>query len=315
MNKKTIAAIDIGTNSIHMIIVDLFENGKIDIIHRKREVVRLGGDVFNSDGYLKDETIDKAIKTLELFDRVAKIFNADILACATSAVREAKNGDLFVKKVKAELGINIDVIDGKEEAELIFKGIYKALNLQNHLIMAFDIGGGSTEFILGKNDEFIDAISIPIGAVRLTKMFFENGVLTDEAIEECINYVKNIIKNSAMPMFKNYIIDKFAGTSGTIFSTLQILERKEAGTYLQSLNGGIIKSDKLYRLQELILSKKRVEERLNILGLEQKRADIYPAGIIILSEIFQAFNIKNLYVSTYAMREGMVLRYKQNIQF
>ncbi|HPN38365.1 MAG TPA: hypothetical protein PL041_08170 [Melioribacteraceae bacterium] len=315
MNKRTVAAIDIGTNSIHMIIVDLFESGKIDIIHRKKEVVRLGNDAFNGEGYLKAETMERALKTLQTFISIAKIFNAIVLTCATSAVREAKNGCEFVNIVKQQLNLEIEIIDGKEEAVLIYKGVTKALNFQEHLTLAFDIGGGSTEFILGNHNELLEDLSSPLGAVRLTKMFFEEGIIKEEGIINCRNHVIKVLKEQVLPKFNGYIIDKYAGTSGTIFSTLQILERKDAGTYLQSLNGGIIKRDKLFKLEELILSKITIEERMNIKGLEQKRADIFPAGIIILSEIFKAFNIKQLYVSTYAMREGMVLRYQQKIQF
>jgi len=315
MKKKTVAAIDIGTNSIHMIIVDLHENGKIDIIHRKKEVVRLGNDTFNGEGYIKPETIDRALKTLQTFIAIAKIFEADIITSATSAVREAKNKDEFVSIIKNKLNLDIEIIDGKEEARLIFNGVTKALNFQDKLTLAFDIGGGSTEIILGNNNEVIKDLSTPLGAVRLTKMFFEGGLITDEGIIKCKEYISSIINNQILSVFNKENIDKFAATSGTVFTTLQILERKEAGTYLQSLNGGIIKSDKLFRLEELILSKKTIEERLNIKGLEQKRADIYPAGLLILTSIFQAFNIHKLYVSTYAMREGMVLRYQKNIQF
>jgi len=315
MNKKTVAAIDIGTNSIHMIIVDLFESGKLDIIHRKKEVVRLGDDAFNGEGYLSEETIDRGIKTLKNFSSVAKIFNADIITCATSAVREAKNGEEFVNKVKKELDIDILIIDGKIEAQLIYKGVTKALNFQDHLTLSFDIGGGSTEFILGNHNELIEDLSSPLGAVRLTNMYFPKGNVSDNGIIECRKHIEGVLEDFVLPHFREYIFDKFAGTSGTIFSTLQILERKEAGTYLQSLNGGIIKREKLFKLEEQILSKRTIEERLNIKGLEQKRADIFPAGIIILSEIFKAFGIKQLYVSTYAMREGMVLQYQQNIQF
>ena len=315
MNKKTVAAIDIGTNSIHMIVVDLFESGKIDIIHRKKEVVRLGNDTFNGEGYLKSETIDRAIKTLQTFISIAKIFNAEIITSATSAVREAKNSSEIVEKIKNELDLDIQIIDGKEEAKLIYTGVTRALNFQDHLTLAFDIGGGSTEFILGYHNELIEDLSTPIGAVRLTNMFFEGGLITDDGINKCREYISSFLKNQVFPVVNKYLIDKFAGTSGTVFSTLQILERKEAGTYLQSLNGGIIKRDKLFRLEELILSKKTIDDRLNIKGLEQKRADIFPAGLLILTEIFKSFNIKQLYVSTYAMREGMVLRYQQNIQF
>ncbi|MFH0736498.1 MAG: hypothetical protein V1773_17895 [bacterium] len=310
MNKKTtIAAIDIGTNSIHMIIANVDDDGNIDLIHRKREVVRLGDSTFGVLGRLSAESMDKAINTLKKYLSVAIIYKAVVLTCATSAVREAANGEEFINKIKDEINLDVQIINGEDEAYLIYSGISKALNLENHLIMAFDIGGGSTEFIVGNHKEILFSKSIPIGAVRQSKMFFNDFVLTPQNINQCRNYVKQVLHNEVFEQINMYKIEKYAGASGTIYSTYLMIEKKEAGVYLESINGGIIKSKNLFKLENEILSKNTKEERLNLKGLENKRADIFPAGIIILSEIFRTFNIEQIVLSTYAMREGMIINY------
>ncbi len=310
MNKKHIvAAIDIGTNSIHMIIANVDENGNIDLIHRKREVVRLGEDTFSNLGSLSNEAMDRAITTIKKYLAVAVIYKAVVLACATSAVREASNGNDFINRIKTELNLDVDLISGSDEAYLIYTGIAKSLNLQNHLIMAFDIGGGSTEFIVGNKNEVIFSKSIPIGAVRLSKMFFKDFLLTTENINKCRDYVQEILANEVFDQINMNKIENYAGASGTIYSTYLMIEKKEAGVYLESINGGIIKAKHLFKLENEILSKTSKEERLNLKGLENKRADIFPAGIIILSEIFKMFRIEQLALSTYAMREGMIINY------
>jgi len=310
--KTTVAAIDIGTNSIHMIIADFDEQKNIDLVHRKREVIRLGESTFGESGNLSANAMIRGLAVLRNFMAVAKNFKAIVIAGATSAVREAPNGQEFVDGVKEELGLDIEVLSGEKEAQLIYLGITKALNLQNHLTLAFDIGGGSTEFILWDNTGIIFSKSIPIGAVRLTKMFFENGTLTEETIINCRNYIIKLINEEIYNEISIYKVEKFAGTAGTIFSTYLILEKKDAGSYLESINGGLINAKHLFELENKVLSKKTKEERIGIRCLENMRADIYPAGIIILSEIFKIFNIKQMALSTYAMREGMIINYANN---
>ena len=143
-------------------------------------------------------------------------------------------------------------------------------------------------------------------------MFFENGTLTEETIINCRNYIIKLINEEIYNEISIYKVEKFAGTAGTIFSTYLILEKKDAGSYLESINGGLINAKHLFELENKVLSKKTKEERIGIKGLENKRADIYPAGIIILSEIFKIFNIKQMALSTYAMREGMIINYANN---
>ncbi|MFA6437891.1 MAG: hypothetical protein WCX28_01155, partial [Bacteriovoracaceae bacterium] len=167
-----LAAIDIGTNSFHMVIVK-FEPGKttFKVIDRVKESVRLGSGTADMK-YLSQDAMNRGIEALRRFKQIADAYNAPVRAIATSAVREALNQSDFIRRVKAELEIKVEVASGFEEARLIYLGIVQALPVHNTSIMMMDIGGGSTEFLVGKKREIAYDNSLKLGAIRLTQKFF-----------------------------------------------------------------------------------------------------------------------------------------------
>ncbi|MEE9429410.1 MAG: Ppx/GppA phosphatase family protein [Melioribacteraceae bacterium] len=305
MNSK-IAAIDIGTNSFHLIVACLDDNNKIKIIDSARKVLRLNL-VSQSKNIIKQEAIDKAIEVLNEFSSIAKLYQAEIKAVATSAVREAENKSEFIEQVYNATKIKIKIIDGKTEAGLIYKGVQQAIDLGNKTTLCIDIGGGSTEFIVGKEGKVLFAQSVKLGAVRLTKMFFTNYLIDDSKIENCKKYVNQEL-SEIMKEISKYKIDLVIGSSGTINSVAQmknamsnkVLDRNE-------FNGYMFSKEDLESIKTQILNAKTLEERKQIKGLEEKRADVIPAGVILLSTIFEMLEIKKITISSYALREGLVV--------
>ncbi len=307
MSKNYFAAIDLGTNSFHLIIVKVNEDGSFEVVDREREVIRLGAHEGKDLSYISPDEIKKAIEVLSRFQKLAKSYKAKISAIATSAVREAGNKNQFISEVFTKTGIEVEVIDGRREAELIFLGAKKALSLSDKKVLCFDIGGGSTEIILGNNGKTDFAESIKVGAVRLSKKFFPDYNLSDQSIRQCEEYVEHqITSNKKIKLEESF--DFAVGASGTIQSAASMIRFRSEGKSKKSLNGYSFDSMLLKEITSEILSARTIDERAKIKGIEIKRADILPAGLIILNKIFDIFRLKSMTVSDYALREGIVIR-------
>ena len=308
MRNKYFAAIDVGTNSFHIIIVKILENGSFKIIDKEKEVIRLGSLNGKALSIISEEEISRAVKILSGFKKIANFYNAEIKAIATSAVREANNKVEFIKRIFDETGISIEVIEGSDEAKLIYLGISKALSLEKKKSLCIDIGGGSTEFILAEEGKIIFAESVKIGAVRLSKKFFDDFILTDQSVGDCAAFVeRQILSNSKIITDGRFEIA--AGSSGTVQSIAGMIKFNGKGSRGKSLNSFSFTQKELHIVAKEILNSRTTAERLLIKGIEEKRADIIPAGIIILSKIFDLFRINELVVSDYALREGIVLNF------
>jgi exopolyphosphatase / guanosine-5'-triphosphate,3'-diphosphate pyrophosphatase len=193
-NSKRIAAIDMGTNSFHLIIVGVREDGSIKFLDREREFIRLGSELGEDLSFISENETAKAISVLQNFASIAKYHKADIRAVSTSAVREAKNKIEFIEEVFNQTGIKVETIEGAEEAKLIFLGMKNALPINDKSVLGIDIGGGSTEFIYGVNGTPVFAESVKIGAVRLSKKFFPDFIITEPSIKACTDYNDEQIK-------------------------------------------------------------------------------------------------------------------------
>ncbi|MFA3781749.1 HD domain-containing protein [Melioribacteraceae bacterium 4301-Me] len=308
MNNTNFAAIDVGTNSFHLIVVNIKEDGNFEIIDREKEVIRLSEGSAGDIKEIKEEAMQRAITTLSHFKAIADSHQAKIRAVGTSAVREALNRNVFIERVLQKTGIEIEVVNGQEEARLIYLGTMKAVPIFNKRALVIDIGGGSTEFILGRKGIPEFSVSIKIGAVRLSQKFFPDYKLTKERIKECEHWVEVEI----FPLIKKIKekgFDICVGSSGTIMSTgfMILSRRKNSVSNNTLLNNFEFTSEELFDIRKEILNAKTVDKRKKIKGMDEKRADIFPAGIIILSKIFELFELKKMTISAYALREGIVI--------
>lgn len=305
MNKR-IAAIDIGTNSFHLVIIELLPDGKFKLLDKQREVMRLGissGDNLNKIS--ADET-QKAIEILNQYKKLAEHYGATIRAVATSAVREAYNKDKFIATIKKKVGVDIQVVDGRTEAKMIFYGMSQALDIKNKKVLCIDIGGGSSEFIYADNNLPIVTESVKIGAVRLSKKFFPDFILNEEAIAACHSYVVAQL-SYIRSLIENKEIEQVVGASGTIVAAAILIQEKFKKPKVKSLNQLSFNDKELNSIYQEIIRMKCPSERKKVLGMEEKRADIIPAGLIILKTIFDLFAIEQITISEYALREGIVI--------
>jgi exopolyphosphatase / guanosine-5'-triphosphate,3'-diphosphate pyrophosphatase len=307
LSHKNLAAIDIGTNSFHLIVVSVKEDGNFEIIDREKEVIRLGEGSAGDIKIIKPEAFNRAFGALKRFKEIADSHNASIRALATSAVREAHNKNDFMEQVFKECGINIELISGIEEARLIYLGILKAVPVFDKKILAVDIGGGSTEFLVGKKGEPIFSVSMKIGAVRLTQKFFPDFHVNKSRIQNCRDWIEGELFQTANTI-KNKNYQLCVGSSGTIMSAglmINALKNNSSGNGI--LNNFVFTKEELDEIEEEVLSRKTVEKRKKIPGIDDKRAEIIPAGILILSTIFRLFKLDKITISGYALREGIII--------
>jgi len=306
LQSKNYAAVDIGTNSFHLIIVKINQDGSLTVIDREKEIIRLGSHKGKGLSLISTDEIKKGSKVLRRFKKLAGIYNAEIHAVATSAVRESENRNEFIDEILEKTGIEIEVIDGRIEAEYIYKGVRKALPYKDKKLLCVDIGGGSTEIILGQNDEIIFGESIKIGAVRLSKEFFPDFILTNDGIVKCNKFIKEQIKETKQ-LNLDEKFDIAVGASGTIQAVAGMIQYQKSGKKVKSRNGFVFTKEELEKVTDEILKRKTPEQRVNIEGMEYKRADIIPAGMLVLNKIFEIFRIKEIIISEFALREGVVL--------
>lgn len=306
-----IAAIDIGTNSFHLVIARINDKKRFTVLTKAKEVVRLGSSS-NDMKYITDDSMKRGVETLKRFNLICKSYNAEIIAVATSATREALNRDIFLTKVFEETGIEINIVSGYEEARLIYLGVLQSLNIYSKKILLIDIGGGSTEFLIGEKGEVISAISTKIGAVRLTHKFSLDEKIEKSNLKDARQFVKGAL-NPVIRSIENEKYDMVVGSSGTIINIGSIISSDNMPTddYEINLNGFVVKKKQFYNALETIYKAETKNERIAVPGLDPKRADIITAGALILEQIFTDLNIDKITLSGYALREGIIMNYIQ----
>jgi len=184
-----LAAVDIGTNSFHLVVAQPTGGQRFEVIDREKSMVRLGsgsGDMKR----LEPEAIERGIAALKRFRQIAESAGATLHAVATSAVREAENRDEFLRRARTEAGVEVDVISGAEEARLIHVGVLQGVAGLDRRHLLVDIGGGSTEFVIGEGHLVLEAVSLKLGAIRLTERFLRREPLRKKDVAECRRYVR-----------------------------------------------------------------------------------------------------------------------------
>jgi exopolyphosphatase / guanosine-5'-triphosphate,3'-diphosphate pyrophosphatase len=307
MDEKILAAIDLGTNSFHLVIVNVNSKGQFKVLTRDKEVVRLGSSS-NDMKIITEEAVERGISTLKRFKMVCDSFNAEIRAIGTSAIREALNKDIFINAVLEHTGIQIEVVTGLEEARLIYLGVLQALKVFDKRILLIDIGGGSTEFLVGEKGNVLFANSVKVGAIRLTQRYFKDKKIKQQAIDEASLFVKSLV-NPVVRSLQEYNYEMVVGTSGTI-TNIGMINYAESNPYEDDqfiLNNYVYDSESLKKVVKKIYKAETISERSDIPGLDANRADIITAGAVILEQLFNELKIKKITVSSYALREGIII--------
>jgi len=308
--ERILAAIDVGTNSIHMVVVQIQPSlPAFSIITREKNTVRLGGRD-RKTGNLTAEAMERAIAALKRCQNIAQGLHAEqIVAVATSAVREAPNGKEFLQEVAEKLGLSIDLIAGQEEARRIYLGVLSGMEFDHKPHVIIDIGGGSTELILGDGHEPRCLSSTKVGAVRLTNEFISTDPISEAEFDRLRAYVCGMLEwpiEDLRSHLQPGERPRLVGTSGTIESLVAIHAREVLGSVPEPLNGYEMSLKDLQKLIER-LRKLDYKERCAIPGMAEKRAEIIVAGAVILQEVMVMLNLESIRVCERALREGMVV--------
>ncbi len=305
-----LGAIDVGTNSIHLIVVEMDSRfGTSRTILKAREMVRLGAGDALSRGHLSKKAVQRGVAAIAKFVRAATAAGAsDVRAVATSAVREASNRDDFVAAVRAASGIEVEVLDDVEEARLIHLGVSRGYPLGGRVACIFDIGGGSTEFVVGDADRPFFLHSVRLGSLRLYDRFLrddDGSALGYRALAKCV-------RDTLAPLcaqLADYRFDALIGTSGTVLG-LAALDAADAGVAApaQRAHGYVLRLERLRALGRTMTAMTPAERR-KMPGMNPRRSDIIVAGNAIVIAILEGLGRDELVVSERALREGVVVDY------
>ena len=302
-----IAAIDIGTNSVHMIVVDVRPDFSFEVIDREKEMVRLGAGGLDGRA-LTESAMAAALQALGKFKRLAESYGVDeIVAAATSATREAENGGDFLDAVRTQAGIEARVISGAEEARLIHLAAAYGADLGGERGVVVDIGGGSVEITLGVPTEVQLARSFKIGVIRLTERFVRSDPLSTRDERRLVRHVRQAI-GPHVEQIRKRGFGRVVGTSGTILSLGALAARENGAPPPGDLRSLRVGAKALHRLRKRLVAMDQ-RERVGMEGLDPRRADLAVAGSVLLDTILRELGADTLVLCDLALREGLVLDY------
>lgn len=299
-----LAAVDIGTNSFHLVVARVGGRA-FEVVEREKEMVRLGsggGDM----NYLNPDAVERGIGVLSRFREVAEMYGATLVAVATSAVREAQNRADFLERAHGEAGVEVEVISGTEEARLIHLGVLQAVPVFDHKLLLCDIGGGSTELLVGQMGEVLAARSMKLGAIRLTQRFFTGDKTGSGSVESCRRYVRATVSSFAREV-RRLGYDVAVGSSGTIGAVCSMAVARRGDPAPKTFNNFELQRADLEAVVKSLVKAPTVEARAKLPGVDARRADILLAGALILEQVFEEFRIPSMRFSDYALREGVLL--------
>lgn len=299
------AVLDIGSNSIHLLIGEVFRDGTFRIVDREKSRLRLATLDKNGLPIIDKQEADLAIILIQKAMQLAAFYDAPIKVVATSAVREAQHNIEFIERVQRETGLRLTVITGEQEAEYIYNGVCLFLpEFKKGKTLCFDIGGGSTEFIIGENGQSKFLHSLKMGAVRFTNKFFPNFEVREYGINACREHVAHLLAEITTPI-KTIGFENCAGSAGTVKSVASIMEQYKIVTPRED-ELKVITKENYKEVFDLVISKPTLKERCAAFTVEEKRIDILPAGMIILEGIFEHLGVEKVTYSDYALREGVL---------
>lgn len=303
---KRIGAIDLGTNSFHAIIVDIYPDGSYRRIDELKEMVMLArGDMKN---HLSEEALDRGIDALE---KIKILFeNHEVekgLAYATSAIREARNGGEFIQRAIDEVGIKPLAIPGSMEAKLIGLAVQHALSLDETPVLMVDIGGGSVEFIIGNRDELFFHESYKIGSTRMAS----DNLTKDPVTKKEIGTLTGIYEETLTRLreaLTDHPVTTIVGSSGTMKNIAQMIAHRKSLNTSITLNELTFSAKDFRSFYKWFVGLDR-DKRLKVEGLDKKRVDIILPGVILVRYLLKEFGIETIRISEDALREGMVIHY------
>jgi exopolyphosphatase / guanosine-5'-triphosphate,3'-diphosphate pyrophosphatase len=303
---KRIALIDMGTNTFHLLITEVDEKGQRTDFVKTKLPVRLGqGGI--SKGAIAPEAYERALKTLRDFRKQIDEYDVEtVRAMATSMVRNASNGEDFIKDIYKQTDIQVEIIDGDREAELIYYGVRSAGVLDEQTTLIMDIGGGSVEFIICNNQEIFWKQSFEVGAQRLMDQFYTQDPIPAEQVEAEKRFLAEKLRplSEAVGRYKPTVL---VGSSGT-FDTLCDIDALSHGDNSRQLvqpAASTLEIADYYKIHQELLHKTH-DERLVIPGMLEMRVDMIVLASIIVDFVLETYDLHEIRVSAYALKEGVL---------
>lgn len=292
-----IAAIDLGSNSFHMIVARMDGKGGFAMLDKIKEMVRLRGGL-DDKGHLSEQKQQEALACLHRFGERIKHFSVDNVRIAgTNTLRSMKDSEDFIAEANQALGHEISIISGHEEARIVYLGVSHTLSNDHGKQLVIDIGGGSTEFIIGKNFEPINLESLNFGSVSATQRFFSDTKLSEKNWKRA----NTALRLEIMPIEKAFRIGNWKraiGSSGTIKATRKIIQELQLEKFGISLQA-------LYQIRDRMIVAKTIDN-IDLPGLIPERLPVYAGGLAVLIAVFEALRLETMTVSDGALREGLL---------
>lgn len=296
-----IGTIDIGTNSMRLLIADYMDG---NLVNRKKYVntTRIGQGV-DEQGYISEDAIERNIDALVEFSRICKKEECQKVYCmGTSALRDSKNKEAFINLAKEKADINVDIISGEKESHLGFMGVLEGLD-EVEDILVVDIGGGSTEFIIGNEEGIRFSKSENVGALRMTEKFLNQDPINENEFKQMSDFIYDEIKTT-LDCIKNDNVKKIVGIGGTITSLSAINQELEVYS-MEKIHNSVVSIDDIKKILQN-LKNMTLNDKKTLKGLQSKRADIITAGVEILHIIMKKLEQYEITVSEYDNLEGLI---------
>lgn len=298
---KQIAIIDLGTNTCNLLIAE-YSQSTYHILYQGKKVVKLGKNGIDKN-LLNEDGLKRAILAIGKHqERIDKYNVHEIVIIATSAIRDATNKDWFLQEIKAETGLDLLVISGEKEAELIFKGVKLAFGeIEDHSLI-LDIGGGSNEFILTKSEVPVWKESFPLGMARIIEQIPPSDPITSEEIQQIINYFESRLE----PLWKrlqNIPISMLIGCSGAFDTIVDLIDQTDSGSKTQIRQEVTIND--FHTIYEKLISS-TTAERIKMKGMESIRVEMIVPSVIFIKLVIERLKIQKIYQTDFALREGVL---------
>jgi exopolyphosphatase / guanosine-5'-triphosphate,3'-diphosphate pyrophosphatase len=310
---RVAAFFDLGTNSIRLLVARFDAARTYTVLTKQKEVVRLGEGEFIR-GWLRDDAMDRAVLVCRRFADLARSFGAEeYVAVATSATREARNCAEFLERLKNEAGLDVRMIPGNEEARLIYLGVSRGVDMGEAVALFVDIGGGSTEIILGDRHREHLLESLKLGAIRLTNRFFEEGAadpVPPKVYENICRYVRDTVSDTAERVGGRHGGIAY-GSSGTIQNLADIARRHLHNRTAET--SPVLSRDELGKTAAMLCSLP-LDQRKRTPGINPERADIIIAGAAILEGIMDEFKLAEIRISDRGLRDGLLVDYLSRME-
>jgi exopolyphosphatase / guanosine-5'-triphosphate,3'-diphosphate pyrophosphatase len=298
-----LAAVDIGTNSIRLVVAEVQGDGSYRVLDQDREMTRLGRGLYDS-GRIGDEPMEQSLQTLARMKAIAEGFNArELRAIATSAVREAANGRDFVREAWRRCRVRIEVVPPEEEARLAFRSVSRHYDLSDRLTAIVDIGGGSAEVILAAGGVIDQVVSLPLGAVRLTERYCKSDPLRPKHWKALRRGIDDTIKEMmGKPPFAAEVM---IGSGGTFTNLAEMAQLERDGRVAHARDHAISRAEVVRLLDRL--RETPLEARRQIPGLNPQRADIIVAGVAAVARLIRRLGTQRVLVNDRGIRDGVLL--------